>query len=42
MMRYFTTVAKVQAEISRIFHETGRRASVPEALLNIYNSGKYL
>ena len=42
MMRYFTTVANVQDEISRVFHTTGTRASVPQALLNIYNSGKYL
>ena len=41
-MRYFTTIANVQEEISRFFRETGTRASVPQALLNIYNSGKYL
>ncbi|MBQ1416199.1 MAG: hypothetical protein IIY91_02605, partial [Selenomonas sp.] len=41
-MRYFTTFANVQAEISRYFHATGIRASVPQALHNIYNSGKYL
>ena len=41
-MKYFTTIGAVQQELFRIFHEQHRRASVPQALYNIYKSGNYL